>query len=219
MFVNMNSFMKMVGQMGVPALLGLALATGVFHNCSSPALTQEERGIIMNQDSLMQVMVMPTDSTVLRRPSRDLEPNELHSPELRTLIDKMLYTVQHPSQDGVGIAAPQVGINRRIVCVQRFDKPGEPFEYYLNVRIDSLGGERLSGPEGCLSVPGLRGLVTRNSLVHISYADKDSGHRISETVQGYSAVIFQHECDHLDGILYTDKADTVFVVPSPEPVE
>ncbi len=158
----------------------------------------------------MTVMVIERDSAILRAMSRELGAEELASPELRTLLDKMLYTVQDPSQDGVGIAAPQVGISRRIICVQRFDKEGEPFECYANIRIDTLGGELRQGPEGCLSVPGLRGLVTRHSRIGISYADIPSGEPRSETVEGFTAVIFQHECDHLDGILYIDKADSVY---------
>ena len=173
--------------------------------------TRFERTVINQSDSLMYVTVIDRDSVILRTPSRDLDAAELRSGELATLLDKMLYTVQHPSQDGVGIAAPQVGINRRIICVQRFDKAGAPFESYLNIRIDSLGGETGPGPEGCLSVPGLRGIVTRHSKVHLSYIEPVTLNPKSEVVEGYTAVIFQHECDHLDGVLYIDRADTVFV--------
>ena len=179
-------------------------------SCAQP-FTASERAIICESDSLMPVMVMPQDSAVLRSVSSDLDLKALRSRELKTLLDKMLYTVTDPSQDGVGIAAPQVGINRRIVLVQRLDKEGEPFEAYVNVRLDSLYGATVSGREGCLSVPGLRGMVSRSNGVVISYVDPSSGERRSEQVEGYTAVIFQHECDHLDGILYTDRADSLFV--------
>jgi peptide deformylase len=122
----------------------------------------------------------------------------------------MMHTLTDPSQDGVGIAAPQVGINRRIVLVMRYDKPGQPIEPYLNIQIDSLYGTPEPGPEGCLSLPPYRGTVSRYPSVQISYLTPD-GTFVSEQVDGYSAVIFQHECDHLDGILYTDRADTVYV--------
>ena len=173
--------------------------------------TPAERRIIRDSDSLMNVCVLPADSAVLRAVSAPLGDRELDSPLLQSLIDKMLYTVQDPSQDGVGIAAPQVGISRHLVCVQRFDKPGEPFEAYPNIQIDSLLGEICIGPEGCLSVPGLRGMVPRYASVVISYVRPgDSTHkRISERVDGFTAVIFQHECDHLDGILYIDKATEI----------
>ena len=77
--------------------------------------------------------------------------------------------------------------------------------------MDSLAGEIVSGPEGCLSVPGLRGLVKRHSKIGISYTDISTLERVDEEVEGFTAVIFQHECDHLDGILYIDRADSVFV--------
>ena len=158
----------------------------------------------------MYVAVMPEDSAILRASSTDLGPAELASAQLQTLLDKMYRTLTDPSQDGVGIAAPQVGINRRIVLVMRYDKPGEPIEPYINIKIDSLIGEKVPGPEGCLSVPPFRGVVKRAPKVQISYLQRD-GTPVTEQVEGYSAVIFQHECDHLDGILYTDRADTVFV--------
>ncbi|MBR4734951.1 MAG: peptide deformylase [Bacteroidales bacterium] len=176
-----------------------------------PAWTAKERQIIRTSDSLMYVTTLPQDSAILRTPSVDLGKKELESEELATLLAKMLHTVTDPSEDGVGIAAPQVGINRRIVMVQRFDKPGEPFEGYVNIRVDSLAGELVLGREGCLSVPGMRGLVKRHSRIGISYTDLTTYERVSEEVEGFTAVIFQHECDHLDGILYIDKADSLFV--------
>jgi peptide deformylase len=185
------------------------LVLGLLYGCSP--FSSWERTVIEKSDSLMYVTVMPEDSTFLRTPSIDVPKRALKSSRLRSLLDKMLYTVTDPSQDGVGIAAPQVGINRRIVCVRRLDKAGAPFECYVNIRLDSLGGNIVTGPEGCLSVPPMRGLVPRHSSVVISYADLQSGNTIHETVEGYTAIIFQHECDHLDGILYTDRADTVYV--------
>ena len=155
----------------------------------------------------------PADSVILRMPSRDLTRRELRSRRTRVLVSRMLETVQSPEQDGVGIAAPQVGQNLRIICVQRLDKAEEPFESYLNVRIDSLFGEVKSGPEGCLSIPPYRGEVRRHQGVVISYVDPGTLKARRDTVLGFTAVIFQHECDHLDGILYTDRADTVYIDP------
>ena len=172
--------------------------------------TPREKEIIDSSDSLMYVYQLPKDSAVLRTVSRDFGPDLIGSARIGRLSTFMLHTVKDPSQDGVGIAAPQVGINRRMVCVQRFDKPGEPFECYANIRIDSLYGPVVQGPEGCLSVPGKRGIVPRWSRVDISYVDPETGVHASETVDGFTAIIFQHECDHLDGVMYIDKADTVF---------
>ena len=177
----------------------------------SRPFTSFERTVIEKSDSLMYVLTMPEDSVILRAKSRDLTRRELRSEELSTLLSKMLYSVQHPSQDGVGIAAPQVGLNVRVVCVMRLDKIGAPFESYLNIHIDSLGGNVVSGPEGCLSVPPYRGIVKRHDKIRISYLQPETLNKVTEDVEGYTAVIFQHECDHLDGILDTDRADTVFI--------
>ena len=185
----------------------LLLAVG----CTAPrGWTAWEKTIIEHSDSVMYVCVMPQDSAILRTPSQNLEPELLQSAPLKTLLDKMYRTLTDPSQDGVGIAAPQIGINRRLILVMRYDKPGEPIEPYLNIQIDSLLGEKAPGPEGCLSLPPYRGIVRRYPRVQISYVKPD-GTPVTEKVEGYSAIIFQHECDHLDGILYTDRADTVMV--------
>lgn len=177
----------------------------------SQGWTAWEREVIGRQDSLMYVTTIGADSAILRTVSIPVPPELLKSRELKDLTGKMLYTVEHPSQDGVGIAAPQVGINRRIAWVMRYDKPGKPFECFVNLQIDSLWGEMTHGPEGCLSVPPMRGLVPRYSNVKISYTDLQTGKTASEEVEGYTAIIFQHECDHLDATLYIDRADTVFV--------
>lgn len=157
------------------------------------------------------------DSLVLRTPCTDFTPEMLSSLEYAALASLMVATVTDPSEDGVGIAGPQVGISRRVVAVQRFDKPGEPFEVYPNVRIVNRRGELSSGPEGCLSVPGRRGNVLRYRDIDIQYtlvspagspAAADGAHALRDTterIQGFTAVIFQHECDHLDGVLYIDK--------------
>ena len=207
----MRDAMKMNSSLLVPVLVALAAGIVLLFT-GKQDFTKAERQIIDNSGDVMYVTTMPGDSAVLRTPSRNLSARELRSERLQVLLDKMLTTVQDPSQDGVGIAAPQVGINRRIVCVQRFDKEGEPFEAYVNVKLDSLWGEKERGPEGCLSLPGLRGYVSRYRSVLVSYIDRESLQPREDTVHGFTAVIFQHECDHLDGILYTDRADSVFVV-------
>ena len=192
--------------------------------------SKAESAIINEASAPMRVLTVnnPADSTVLRTPCTDLTPEMLASPEYAKLASLMVATVTDPSEDGVGIAGPQVGISRRIVAVQRFDKPGEPFEVYPNIRIIAVRGELCSGPEGCLSVPGRRGNVLRYRDIDIKYSlvpksatgldgstETTAGSRTSEgagavrdtveRIQGFTAVIFQHECDHLDGVLYTDK--------------
>ena len=204
----MKMTMKQINRYLFPLLILIA----VFLAFNRPkAFTKRERLIIRNSDSVMYVTVMPEDSAVLRTPSVDLTQAELKSKDLKSLMDKMLATVRAPQHDGVGIAGPQVGINKRIIWLQRFDKDGGPFECYLNVRIDSLFGDIGKGPEGCLSVPPMRGLVPRYTDVIVSYVNPETLQPQKDTVHGYTAVIFQHECDHLDGRLYIDRADTVYV--------
>jgi peptide deformylase len=118
----------------------------------------------------------------------------------------MLATVQNPENEGVGIAAPQVGILRRVVAVQRFDKEGEPFEFYVNPEIVEFGDEMELGGEGCLSVPDFSGDVWRAQRIVIKYRDEKFAEH-TETIEGFTAVIFQHEIDHLDGILYIDRME------------
>ncbi|MBP5566179.1 MAG: peptide deformylase [Bacteroidales bacterium] len=174
----------------------------------------------------------PADSVFLRQQCKDFTPEMLTSPEYASLAKLMVATVTDPSEDGVGIAGPQVGISRRVVAVQRFDKPGEPFEVYPNIRIVATRGDLCPGPEGCLSVPGRRGNVLRYRDIDIQYtlvpspasgspASSSSGNSsagraprtrptlrdTTERIQGFTAVIFQHECDHLDGVLYIDKLE------------
>lgn len=170
-----------------------------------------EREIITQSDSVMYVYVVdnPDDSLLLRGTSRDLSDRELQSGLYRTLERKMLCTVQSPEQDGVGIAAPQVGLLRRIVALQRFDKEGEPFEVYPNLHILEHVGDTVRGPEGCLSIPGKRGIVPRSEGVIVRWTDPQTLQAVTDTVHGFTAIIFQHETDHLDGILYTDRADSV----------
>lgn len=149
------------------------------------------------------------DSLVLRTPSAEMSADEISSPIYAELARKLIATVTSPEQDGVGIAGPQVGILRRVVAVQRFDKEGEPFEVYPNIRISECRGETAPGPEGCLSVPGLRGIVMRYRDIDITYTSPLMLKDTTECVQGFTAVIFQHETDHLDGVLYIDKCTPV----------
>ncbi len=175
-------------------------------------LSKAEKSLVNGSDSLMRVLSVfdHEDSLVLRTKSVDFSDKDLQSEVFETLSAKLLHTVKHPSQDGVGIAAPQVGLNRRVVAVQRFDLPGEPFGVYPNVRIDSLWGEKVPGPEGCLSVPGWRGTVRRYDHVVVSYKDPSTLGTVRDTVEGFTAVILQHETDHLEGIIYTDRADSLW---------
>jgi peptide deformylase len=209
----MNSILKLFARFLMAVLLGVAVAA-VIWLVGNRTFTKQQRMIIRQSDSVMYVTTWPEDSAILRTPCVDLTKAELKSKDLKTLMAKMLATVRAPQHDGVGIAAPQVGIGKRLICLQRFDKEGSPFECYPNVRIDSLFGPIGKGPEGCLSIPPMRGLVPRYTSAIVSYRDPETLEPRRDTVTGYTAVIFQHECDHLDGILYIDRADTVYASPS-----
>ena len=182
--------------------------------------TSDELAIIESTDSIMRVLTIDNtnDLKVLRGTSTNLNNETLLSEEFARLAELMVATVTHPSQDGVGIAGPQVGLNRRVVAVQRFDKEGEPFEVYPNIRIVWQSDSLEFGPEGCLSVPDRREDVARSTEIVIEYtavsgkhfpsnhSTSDSGLiQVCDTISGFTAVIFQHEVDHLDGILYIDR--------------
>ncbi|MBP9987478.1 MAG: peptide deformylase [Bacteroidales bacterium] len=170
-------------------------------------LSKGEKALINSGDSLMRVLQINdfNDSYVLRAKSVDFTLKDLKSSEFEKLCRRMVYTVNDTCHPGVGIAAPQVGINRRLVVVQRFDKEGRPFEIYPNITIRPAADSCSTGWEGCLSVPDRKEQVARWTAVEITYTDPSTLQQVSETVTGYTAVIFQHETDHLEGLLYTDR--------------
>jgi peptide deformylase len=125
--------------------------------------------------------------------------------ELRQLVADMDDTMR--ALNGAGIAAPQIGVSLRAVIFEVTRNPrypqAEPVPYtvLLNPVLDPLGNERDEAWEGCLSVPGLRGIVARNTKLRYRGFDLD-GRPIDRTVTGFHARVVQHEADHLDGILY-----------------
>jgi peptide deformylase len=145
----------------------------------------------------------PEGDDLLRRPAQPIDP---HDPALALLEARLRATLV--AAQGVGLAAPQVGISRRIILVERQDHAAEgaqgPVELYLNPRILWRSTEAVAGWEGCLSVPGWRGEVIRPERIHVAY-DLPGGEPHEEDVEGWTARIFQHELDHLDGVLYTDR--------------
>lgn len=174
--------------------------------------TPQERALINGAHySRMAIMSVenPSDSLLLRTPSTPITHSDLLAPEFGRLVASMIESVNDPSNAGVGIAAPQVGILRRVVVVQRFDKVGEPFEVYVNPQITAYSDQKKVGSEGCLSVPNKRGEVYRAESISLRYNDAVTFEPREEQVEGFTAVIFQHEIDHLDGILYTDIATSL----------
>lgn len=191
----------------------LLISCGSGNKTSDPgSFSASELEIIEKSDNVMYVLDVAdkADSVVLRMQCTDLSDEALKSPQFQVLKHKLLSTVQSEQQGGVGLASPQIGISRNVIAVCRTDKEGEPYEVYPNIKIVSLVGDKVEGPEGCLSVPPYRGMVKRYQEIEISYKDIETLETKNETIKGYAAVIFQHECDHLNGVLYTDRADTVY---------
>lgn len=128
-----------------------------------------------------------------------------NTPQLATLLTDMQDTMQH--LNGAGLAAPQIGVNLRVVIFGVAQNPrypdaeSVPFTVLINPVLTPLGSELEDGWEGCLSVPGMRGLVPRYQ--DLQYSGKNAaGKRIDRRASGFHARVVQHEVDHLDGILY-----------------
>jgi peptide deformylase len=146
----------------------------------------------------------------LRVPSAPVRPGD---PAISHLADRMAATVLR--EQGVGIAAPQVGIGRRVVIVQRFDLDGAPMQVLLNPAFVDLSAETALGWEGCLSIPAGFGEVERSTSGVVEYDTPEGIHEV-EPVQGFTAVILQHEIDHLDGVLFIDRTATAPLMPKEE---
>ena len=122
------------------------------------------------------------------------------TPRIRALIDDMFETMY--DQSGVGLAAPQVGVLKRIVVI---DTTGEDPYVLINPVIEETSGEQ-RGYEGCLSLPGMRGIVTRPNYVRVRALDENMQEYVLEGEELLARAIC-HECDHLDGIMYTSKVE------------
>ncbi len=130
---------------------------------------------------------------------------EFDTPELHALLQDLFDTMH--AADGAGLAAPQIGVPLRVVIFgfednQRYpDAPPVPQTVLVNPVLEALSDQLEDGWEGCLSVPGLRGMVPRVARVRYSGYD-EKGRPFTREVDGFHARVVQHECDHLDGILY-----------------
>jgi peptide deformylase len=139
--------------------------------------------------------------------------------ELQTLVDNMFETMR--AAPGVGLAAPQIGESLRLVVVEYAedeDENAKPKKYVLvNPEIIKRSEEMVVDVEGCLSLPGLAGRVERHQAVTVK-AKNRFGKPLKIEAEGWLARIFQHEIDHLDGVLYIDRAEEVFEL-TPEDAE
>lgn len=152
-------------------------------------------------------MILPVyvyGQPVLRKVAEDIAPDY---PNLKELIRNMFETMSHA--DGVGLAAPQIGLPIRVVTID-LDVLSDDFpEYkdfrkaYINAHILEVSGEEVAMEEGCLSLPGIHETVKRGSRIRVKYLDEDLVEH-DEIVEGYLARVMQHEFDHLDGKMFID---------------
>jgi len=147
----------------------------------------------------------------LRRPAEPYPLNLIGSDEFAQLIDDMQETLH--ATGGIGLAAPQIDISYRIAVIeieQTVTRYGEiehtPFNVYINPEITVLADGTTGFWEGCLSVPGMMGYVERPQHIRVDYIDRD-GNPAALEAQGFLATVFQHEFDHLDGVLYVDRIE------------
>ena len=157
-------------------------------------------------------MILPMylyGQSVLRKVA---EPIDKDYPELQTLIDNMFETMY--KSEGVGLAAPQIGLGIRVVVIDASPMADEEPSLanskmaLINPHIESFEGENVSMEEGCLSLPGIHESVTRKNTIHITYMDENFVHH-DEVISGYLARVIQHEYDHLEGHVFTDRISPI----------
>lgn len=162
---------------------------------------------IINQGDIKKALPIyqTTDEAqhkVLLSISEEIDPLDKNTEILVKRMKESLLS----TDGGVGIAAPQVGINRKVIWVQRFDKKENPLEYFINPVITWKSELQNLGPEGDLSIPDFYDQFYRSKVITLEYVDL-KGEKHSEIVEGFTAIILQHEIDHLFGILISDKKE------------
>lgn len=147
---------------------------------------------------------------VLRAVAGPVDDAQLATPGFQRFLDDLVETMR--AANGAGLAAPQVGVSKRVFCVEVHDNPRYPYKPDLDLRVlvnpelRVLSDETFTSWEGCLSIPDLRGALRRSLEIVVSYTDRD-GQPVVEEIRGLSAVTFQHEQDHLDGTLFVDRVE------------
>jgi peptide deformylase len=194
-------------------VLILICAGYLFASCKSQLdMTKEEINLITSGAPDQPFRVLQTtnlkDSLFLREKCKNIRFDAADK-TLQRLIERLKATLAVES--GVGIAAPQVNIGRNIFLFMRIDRPGQPIEVAINPRIVSRPDETICFErDGCLSIPNTSGNSIRYPWVEVEYTN-EKGELIRERLEGYSrkrnytGIIFQHEYDHLQGILFIDK--------------
>jgi peptide deformylase len=153
--------------------------------------------------------ILQIGDPVLREPGDSVDPGEVGSPEVQALVDDLIDTMR--DANGAGLAATQIGVPYRIVVMEVGDNPRYPYKpkipltIAINPEIEPIDDELVEINEGCLSVP-LRGNVQRHVNIRVRYLDRD-GVAHDEVKRGLTAGTWQHECDHLDGVLFVDRVE------------
>ena len=185
----------------------LFASCGAFKNNKTTIFTKQEKELILSgkSDEPMRVFLIANskDSVVLRSKSKSFIPNQSNK-VLAHFTSRLYQTVRDSATRGVGIAAPQVGILKKIIWIQRFDKKNEPFEVYFNPRIRKYSKLKQDVREACLSIPNISEVLHSRAHTILLEYDNLKGEHKCEMIEAFTAVIFQHEIDHLDGILFTD---------------
>jgi len=158
--------------------------------------------------ALREVTKVP--DPILRRKARKVTD---FGPELQNLIDDMVDTMR--DEPGVGLAAPQVNVSLRLIVVEFGDEENEDVPPKLftvaNPEFSRMSKDTVVGTEGCLSIPGIVGDVERSEAVTVKGQNRH-GQPVTIKARGWLARIFQHEVDHLDGVLFVDRADKIWKV-------
>lgn len=155
----------------------------------------------------MRIPVLHNPNPELRIKAEEIKPADIFNSEIQELIDQMIDTMI--AENGVGLAATQVGVNKRIFVAET----NKGIEVFINPVITKTSPKIIDSEEGCLSVPGTFGLVKRHKRVQAEGLDR-KGNPVKIKTGGLLAIIFQHEIDHLDGVLFIDKAHKIIERPS-----
>lgn len=124
--------------------------------------------------------------------------------ELKKIVLDMVEAMYQ--DDGIGLAAPQVALSQRLLVIGKND--GKSYDVYINPEISFFSKDKSLGEEGCLSLPQIFGLVRRAKKIHVKYQDIN-GDVQKKKLSGLEAIVLQHELDHLDGILFIDRAEEI----------
>ena len=147
---------------------------------------------------MSELTVLTEPNAELRKKSKSVKPEDVQSTEILSLISDLKETMV--VENGIGIAAPQVGVHKKIIIIGIGDDP----QAFINPKVVSRSFRKVVSEEGCLSIPGVYGMVKRSRKVKVEALNED-GDEVTLNAEGLSAVVLQHEIDHLSGILFIDK--------------